>query len=81
MRWTEVVEALEERGLSDDVAEVVQSYGVTMSEACSRCRTTQVVRARHAAWDYLRRLGYSTTEVGRLWGVDHSTVCTARKKD
>jgi chromosomal replication initiation ATPase DnaA len=72
--WTTVVEALRARDLLEDVADVVRDHRVTMFEACSRMQTKKIAKARHAAWAYLREQGFSYPEIGRLWGVSHSTV-------
>lgn len=78
--WSSVVEALEARDLLAPVADIVRSHHVTVFEVCGRGRTAKVVEARHDAWAYLRRLGFSYPEIGRLWGVDHSSVLTALRK-
>lgn len=78
--WSSVVEALEARGLLAPVADVLRSHNVTVFEACGRGRTSKVVKARHAAWSLLRERGFSYPEIGRIWGVDHSSVLTALRK-
>jgi chromosomal replication initiation ATPase DnaA len=78
--WSSVVEAREARGLLHAVAEIVRARHVTVFEACGRGRTANVVAARHAAWAHLRTLGFSYPEIGRLWGVEHSSVHKALRK-
>lgn len=80
MTWSEVAAKLEERDLLEDITEIVCAHHVTVFEALGRQRTTKVVEARHAAWSYLDALGFSTTEIGGLWGVDHASVSLALRK-
>jgi hypothetical protein len=77
--WTSTVEALEDRGLLEQVAKVVRSHYVTMYEACGKTRTKKVAVARHAAWKHLYGLGFSYSEIGQLWGVNNDSVLRALK--
>lgn len=43
-------------------------------------RSTDAVQARHNAMRILRAMGYSTAEIGRALGRDHSTVSYATRK-
>jgi chromosomal replication initiation ATPase DnaA len=79
-RWITIVEALEIRGLLEPVAKIVRSHHVTMFETCSRVNTAKVVEARHEVWGYLRSLGFSYPEIGRLWNAHHTTVLAALGK-
>ena len=78
--FNDVAEALEERGLLEEVAAIVRAHYVTMYEACSPKRTKKIVEARHAAWKLLRDKGFSYPEIGSLWGVNHTSVMEALKK-
>jgi chromosomal replication initiation ATPase DnaA len=48
---------------------------VTLADILGRSRVSRIVRVRHRVWAVLRwTLELSYPEIGRIWGVDHSTV-------
>lgn len=58
----------------DVVHRAAARHGVTSADVCSRRRHRSTVAARHEAWRILREAGYSTPEIARVFGVDHSSV-------
>ncbi len=56
------------------VETIVEARMLSVADVCSRYRGRAVVQGRHECWWHLRELGFSAAEVGRLWGVEHSTV-------
>lgn len=57
---------------------LAREYGVTTGDVLSRARTRTVVKCRHHMWRLLRdTLDLSYPEIGRIWGVDHTSVMTA----
>jgi chromosomal replication initiation ATPase DnaA len=50
--------------------------GVSLTDALSKRRGAGL-RARHATWADLRKSGWSYLRIGRVAGVDHSTVINA----
>lgn len=77
---SDVMERLVKRELFDEVRAIAKGYGVTVEDVTSTRRHRNTAHARHACWAWLRRKGYSLPEIGRLWGVDHTSVMTAVKK-
>lgn len=72
-----IIAALSMRGLLELVDAVCGRRGVTRDELCGRCRTSAVIQARQELWWQLRQHPdhhYSLSEIGRLFGRDHSTV-------
>jgi len=72
-----IVAALQTRGLLPLVEQLCQRRGVTLPEVCSRARTQNVARTRHEIWWRIRHLSehhYSYSEIGALFGRDHSTI-------
>ena len=67
--------------------EVCARHGSTLRSTLARDRTPRVVRARHAAWAYLRGLLeehsglpiYSHSDICKMWVVDHTTVISGVK--
>lgn len=58
-----------------DIAMVALVYGVTYSDIMSKRRLRNIVLARQAAcWMLKFSRGYSQPEIGRLLGIDHTTV-------
>ncbi len=68
------LEELAERGLLDRVIATCRAHGVHLEEVHGRTRRAQYTAARVAIWAWLREMGWSLEEVGRLFGRDHSTV-------
>jgi len=75
VRWT--AKKLETRELLGEAIAIALRHHCTFHDVAGRGRGKLVVRARHAIWAWLRGLGFSYTEVGFLWGVEHSTVMAA----
>lgn len=66
---------LEEAGLLPHLWGIATLEGVTLADILSRSRMKSIVRARHACFWMIREgYGKSSTEVGKLFGVDHTTV-------
>lgn len=78
--WTTIAEALEKRGLLEPIAAIALNGHSTMYEICGRTHLSMAVKARHAAWRYLRKLGFSYPEIGRLWNVNQASVRKALRK-
>ena len=71
------IEALRDRHLDGLAREVCTSRGVLLREVLGASRSRSVVRARHELWWRIRHLPdrcYSSPEIGRLFGRDHSTI-------
>lgn len=82
-RTARAIERLVERSLIEPVLAVCQRRGVTLEELCGRGRSRAVVQARHEAWLALREdpeRCFSLPEIGRLFGVDHTTVLAGLRK-
>lgn len=75
-----VMEAVKERGLLGLVEQICKAYHVTAAEICGRGRTKNVSRARREVWWRIRHdpnTRFSTTEIGAIFGRDHSTIVLA----
>lgn len=48
--------------------------GVPEEAILSHSKVRRVVDARRRVWVELRALGWSYTEIGKLWNYDHATV-------
>lgn len=56
------------------VSVVASHYGVQPAQVLGHVRSKRIVLARHVCW-YIHRLdGQTLSEIGRAYGVDHSTV-------
>lgn len=61
--------------------QVSERTGVTLEAMRSLSTEHRVARARHAAMVEMRRAGkWSTTQIGRLFNRDHSTVTYAERR-
>lgn len=77
------------RRLEDRQEEEYECWEILCEEARARkasipvlisdCRLSQVVRHRNAIMKRMRREGYSTTLIGRIFNRDHSSVSYATK--
>lgn len=56
---------------------VARLFDVDVVEIRSSSRLAQHVRARHAVWRELRKRLWSTSEIGRFTGHDHTAVAVA----
>lgn len=71
----EVIARLREIGMLDDVRAIAARYHVTIGQLCGTVRTPTATAARHAAWAHVRTITrLSSTEIGALFGRDHTTV-------
>ena len=70
-------QALHARRLLHLAEEVCSARGVLLHEILGASRSRSLVRARHELWWRIRHLPdrcYSSPEIGRLFGRDHSTL-------
>lgn len=65
--------------LQEVIDEVCRDHDVTAADVRGRGRTKRVAAARHEIWARLLALGWSSVEVGRVWGCDHSSVLAGAK--
>lgn len=54
-------------------------YGVQVDKLWDHHPGKAVAAARKAAWELMRGLGWSYSEIGRAFGRDHATVMSALK--
>lgn len=72
---------LQQLGALDWSRRFCEERGIDLGEVTARGRSRSVVRVRHALWSILRdTLDLSLPEVGRIFGVDHTTVLAAVRK-
>lgn len=63
------------------IAEAVsETTGIPVDEMMGPRRFRKIVDARHAAFYVAWSVGHTTTDIGRYFGRDHSTVVVARDK-
>lgn len=53
---------------------VLDAVKLSYEDAISRSRAQSIVLKRFACYKYLRRMGYQTTHIGRLFCHDHASV-------
>ena len=70
----EVLHVLVWRGLGDLVRQIAASYHVTAEQIAGRQRTDLVAAARKHLWAELRSRGFSYSELGEMFGRDHTTI-------
>lgn len=76
-----LVERLQQFGAHDLCRDVARQHRVPLSELLGRSRSPRTVRARHAMWLTVKeRLRLSYPETGNLFGVDHTSVLHAARK-
>lgn len=76
----DVLHKLESCGLSGILSHIAARFDVTPAQIAGRSKKKTIVAARHEMWLCLHRTrGKSTTEIGDLWGMDHTTVCSGIK--
>ncbi len=61
------------------VRKIVEARMLCLDDVCGRHRGPAAVAGRHECWWHLRSMGWSYPEIGRLWGVHHTTVMEAVK--
>jgi hypothetical protein len=73
-----IVARLRERDLLDVARDCARPWHMTVEDMFAR-RNGPGRRARAALWAYLLAVGWSSNDVGKLCGFDHSTVLQAVK--
>jgi len=58
---------------------IAQEHGYTVEDILGKSRTKHLVGVRRLCILMLRQKGFSTTEIGRVMGRDHSTIVHALK--
>ncbi len=68
--------------ISQLIAKICAEYHVTVKNVMSRDRHLTVARARHAIFAALRKAPYnfSTPEIGRIMGRDHTSVLSGSRR-
>lgn len=74
------IEQLHERDLLDPIQALCRAHRALLSEVLEGCRLKHVVRARDACVLYLFSEGLSSTAVGELLNLDHTSALEARKR-
>ncbi len=72
--------ALDNRGLLHPLARLCKEYNVTIDAVLSGKRNPRVVQARDACIWKVLKVPMSTTEVGELFGMDHTSIIYARQR-
>jgi chromosomal replication initiation ATPase DnaA len=67
-------ETLTERDLLELATSCAIEQHVTLTEMFSRSRLAPIVRARRSFFVALRDMGWSFPAIGRLVGMDHTTI-------
>lgn len=81
MTVDDVKKTLAEHGLLEFVEAECRRRNVPVDWVLGRERYADVVRARHEVWYAVRQtLGFSYPHIGRIFGVDHSTVLHACRR-
>ncbi len=76
-----IVERLKRFGILRSVERIAKIYCVTAQDIVGRCRSTNIVAARHHAWAVIRwTLVMSYPEIGALFDVDYSSVMHGVRK-
>lgn len=73
----EILAELGKRGLLPIITGIALENHVLVDEVVQDIRTPAVVAARDAFMNYLYNVGWSTTEIGKLFHRNHSTVLAA----
>jgi hypothetical protein len=79
---TAIVDELKVRDLLPLVERIATAHRVTVGELLAPCRDSLAVQARHAVWRALAadpEVHWSLARIGKLFGVNHSSVRTALK--
>ena len=73
---------LDARGVYAETRALLRSAGVEFAEAAPTGRRVSplVSRARWRCWALLRGYGWSLPEIGRAWGVSHTSVAYGRRQ-
>jgi hypothetical protein len=62
------------------IGDIAEPHGYTVEDILGKSRTKRLVAVRRLCVLMFREHGYSTTEIGRLMGRDHSTIVHALNK-
>lgn len=76
------LKTLRDLGVADVLEALCKSHHASLRLTLGRDRTARVANARNACWSFMHRVRdpatnrrvYSLSELGRLWGRDHTTV-------
>lgn len=76
------IDWLDKRDMLGTLLKLAKLHKVTLGELLGTDRSKHIVRARHAAWKWLRECdeGWSYPSIADAFGVDHTTVMAAVKK-
>jgi chromosomal replication initiation ATPase DnaA len=76
------IEVLSRRDILEFCSAIATRHGATIEEVLTRDRSKRVAFARSAIWHALlhhKEFHYASTDVGDLFGRDHSTVLSGAK--
>jgi chromosomal replication initiation ATPase DnaA len=71
---------LARRGLLEKLESLCKEYNVLLDAVLAGRRNTRIVQARDACICKILKVPMSTTEVGELFGMDHSSITSARQR-
>ena len=57
-----------------DLQTYSERIGIAQNEILTECRKSELVTARQVYFFYLKTIGYTLHEIGRIFDKDHSTV-------
>ena len=73
--------ALDTRGLWAPLRKIALAYNVTLEDVLSRSRRVRILRARDACIAHMfAHCMMSSSEIGALMGMDHTSVLYARDR-
>ncbi len=72
--WSWGPAQLEREPMASLAATICRWHGMPLSDVLGRCRHRPIVRARHALCYHIEQAGYTLVDVGRIMGIDHTTV-------
>lgn len=75
--WEQFEDYVSETGLKKPLTEICRQTYVTLEEVFSSRRSMVLTRARGRCWTWLHEHGRSLTEIGDMWGRNHTTVLFA----
>ena len=67
-------------GTVKELRQIAGDFGVTLEMTMKKSRLAPVVKARWACWEHLESKGWSSSAIGKLWNMDHSTVLSAKQR-
>jgi chromosomal replication initiation ATPase DnaA len=71
---------LDKRGLLKPLASLCKEYHVLVDDVLAGKRNPRVVHARDACICHVLKVPMSTVEAGELFGMDHTSVISARQR-